>query len=410
MNFIIEKSNSIFRLMFSFAWIVYIPLRLVLWSEDVLTYDRAIDLIGLLYILVIFGSPLISKTKSKINGVTLLIGLPFFTISSYLFPDLDTSYILLIKLLSLKEVILVKKMIDDIDNLHPVIARIAPLGAIVPGLVHLIACGWIHVEDSAQVLNIQDPIFIYGRAVYWTITTLTTVGYGDISARTLAQMAYSNMVMIIGVGFFGYVLSNVATLLARLDGARESYMTNLDQVESYMSYNNIPKELRLKVREYLRYLWESRKGFDDNGALGQLPKTLQSDLAFFINHSVIEKVPILQGASQDVVREIVVELRSRVCVPKEYIFRYGEPGDAMFFIQKGEVDIVSENGQILATLGAGSFFGEMALLNSSPRNASARSVQYVDLFVLSQSAFHLTLSRYPEFKRQVQEIVLQRSA
>ena len=60
--------------------------------------------------------------------------------------------------------------------------------------------------------------------------------------------------------------------------------------------------------------------------------------------------------------------------PGEILFREGEPGDSMYVMQTGRVQItknVSNGERILATLGAGEFFGEMAILNDHPRTATA---------------------------------------
>ena len=124
---------------------------------------------------------------------------------------------------------------------------------------------------------------------------------------------------------------------------------------------------------------------------------------------IIEKVPVLKGADRRLLEEIVLELKPRVIIPGEEIFRAGEPGDAMYFIQRGEVQIVAGDGTVLATLRPGSFFGESALLTTRPRNASARAVDYGDVFTLSREAFERVLDRHPAFRQQVQTIASSRA-
>ena len=62
----------------------------------------------------------------------------------------------------------------------------------------------------------------------------------------------------------------------------------------------------------------------------------------------------------------------------DVLFREGEPGREMYVIQAGRVNItkkVRETEKILATLGAGEFFGEMAILNNKPRSAGAAMIR-----------------------------------
>jgi hypothetical protein len=74
--------------------------------------------------------------------------------------------------------------------------------------------------------------------------------------------------------------------------------------------------------------------------------------------------------------------------PGQYVFRQGDAGDCAYFIRSGEVEVVvEEDGRVLARLGAGEYFGEMALLSNRPRNATVRTVAPVELAVLGKKNF-----------------------
>jgi CRP/FNR family transcriptional regulator, cyclic AMP receptor protein len=74
----------------------------------------------------------------------------------------------------------------------------------------------------------------------------------------------------------------------------------------------------------------------------------------------------------------------------DLLFREGEPGKEMFVIQAGKVNItktVRDTEKILATLGAGEFFGEMAILNNKPRSAGAVMAADGKLLVIDSRTF-----------------------
>jgi NADH dehydrogenase len=78
--------------------------------------------------------------------------------------------------------------------------------------------------------------------------------------------------------------------------------------------------------------------------------------------------------------------------PGDYIIRQGEPPSSFFVIEKGEVEIVRSSpekpeGEILAVLGAGNFFGETALLGSQPRTASARARSQAEIVIMGRHVF-----------------------
>lgn len=82
------------------------------------------------------------------------------------------------------------------------------------------------------------------------------------------------------------------------------------------------------------------------------------------------------------------------------IIREGDVGHDMYIIQSGQVRISKRKTRgevVLATLGKGDFFGEMSLLESLPREATARAVGEVRLLVLSRGGLLFRLRRDPTF-------------
>jgi CRP-like cAMP-binding protein len=82
------------------------------------------------------------------------------------------------------------------------------------------------------------------------------------------------------------------------------------------------------------------------------------------------------------------------------IIREGDVGHDMFIVQSGQVRISKQKNHgevVLATLGRGDFFGEMSLLESLPREATARAVGEVRLLALSRGGLLFRLRRDPTF-------------
>jgi CRP-like cAMP-binding protein len=89
---------------------------------------------------------------------------------------------------------------------------------------------------------------------------------------------------------------------------------------------------------------------------------------------LLQRIPLFEGLSPRELANIERILHRRTYQAEENIFRQGEPGMGMYIIEEGRVAITAEpSGNLLAELTEGEFFGELALLDDSPRSASARA-------------------------------------
>lgn len=394
----------------------WLPIRLIGYvpaTEVEIFFDLVISFVSgvniYLYFVTSERSP--KNFSSWLNlGLALdLICLLPLSLFAFVFFDQTVDGLLLFNLLCARHIRQIKPFLDEFDSLQPITYRLVPLLVSMPLLVHLIACAWIGL-GSGNVGPDADPMMTYVKAIYWTFTTLTTVGYGDISAKTAGQMLFTCFVQVMGVGVFGFILSNVASLLSRSDAAREHHMDNLDKVETFMRTHHIPTELRGKIRSYYHYLWVTKKGYKDQSLLEDLPGKIQSELFFHINKSIVEKVPFLADASQELIEDLMNELEPRIFVPGERIFRSGDRGDALYFIHSGQIDILTTENKLIANLHDGAFFGEMALVSDRPRSATARATSFCDLYSLSRASFEKVTTAYPEFRSHIEKVVEQRQS
>ncbi len=291
-------------------------------------------------------------------------------------------------------------------GVNPAILRLFLLGFWVMMAAHLIACGWMLILGNPEDLM---PIARYIRAFYWTITTLTTIGYGDITPSGSAQTVFVILVEILGAGIYGLVIGSIASLVANIDVAKAQHREKVDRVNAFLRYKAIPAELQGKVNGYYGYLWETRRGYDEQVVLEDLPEPLKVSVSLHINKEMIERVPIFEQASEELIKDIIMNLTPVVFCPGDSVVTVGEVGFDMYFISKGRVDVVSaDESTVYATLNAGDFFGEIALLLSTPRTATIRTREYCDLYRLDKQTFERVVGRYPKFAGKMKDLAEKR--
>ncbi|MGA2641185.1 MAG: cyclic nucleotide-binding domain-containing protein [Spirochaetia bacterium] len=317
--------------------------------------------------------------------------------------------IMVTKLMKMVKISKVSAIFNDIReslSVSPALMRLVTFGFWFVTAVHLMACGWVLIGASE---HFRPPFDQYLRGVYWCVTTIATIGYGDYtpSHDSNGQIIYTVVVMIFGVGMYGYIIGNVATLIANLDVARANYQAKMEEINDFLRTKRVPGTLQARVRNYYAYLWETQKSVSSISITEELPHTLSMEISLFLNRAILEKVSLFKSANEIFIREIVQLLRPMVFLPDDYIIRQGEYGDCMYFLSNGDVEVLV-NGVRVASLGQGSPFGETALIQGEKRMASIRALSYCDVYKLIKADFDALRGRYPDFDSQVKKVVEER--
>ena len=236
---------------------------------------------------------------------------------------------------------------------------------------HWLACAWSSITPTYE----GDALTRYLCSYYWVVETLATVGYGETTPTTNLQRVFAIGVMLTGVAVYGYVIGNVAGMLARRDPAKTQYFENIDRLNTFIKHRDLPPRLRARILDFYAYVWRRRLGFDESSFLGTLPPGLRREVEMELKRGLLSRIPLFRGLSEAFIEEVALSLRPDVYVPGEHVFRQGAPGDRMYFVIEGRLRVLRADEEI-GSLGDGDFFGEVALFTSQPRNASVQAATF----------------------------------
>lgn len=129
---------------------------------------------------------------------------------------------------------------------------------------------------------------------------------------------------------------------------------------------------------------------------------------FVVTFAMVAHVPLFARLDAASISDLVGILRARTVHAGTVIIRKGEPGDAMYLIASGTVDVDTSGGKV--RLEEGDFFGEMALLTRERRTATVTAIKSTDLLVLDCDDFHRFIDRNPAIGAHVRAVAQGRAA
>ena len=128
---------------------------------------------------------------------------------------------------------------------------------------------------------------------------------------------------------------------------------------------------------------------------------------FVVTFGMVAHVPLFSHLDAASISDLVGILRARTVPAGTVVIRKGEPGDAMYLIASGAVEVEAPGGKV--RLEEGDFFGEMALLTRERRTATVTATKSTDLLVLDCDDFHRFIDRNPEIGAHVRAVAQERT-
>jgi voltage-gated potassium channel len=271
--------------------------------------------------------------------------------------------------------------------------------AIVDGLsVYNASLGMHNIKSEGVTFA-----FCYVRAVHFTITTLSTVGYGDIRPYGDLETTFELIVVVTSACIFASIIGSIAAYFANADTSGQvAFKADLRKMKRYMKYREIPDALQTSILNHFFSLYQRQQGHDMDDILNVLPLPLRLKIALHVHRDVIMNVNILRLADRNLQSHVAMALKPQVCMPGDYIYRAGDIGREVYLVNSGKVIVSYPDKKFPdVTLPSGGIFGNYTLNSvSGARRSTARALTNCDLFLLPKHKLEDIVQLFPEQKNR----------
>ncbi|KAM6893947.1 voltage-gated inwardly rectifying potassium channel KCNH7-like [Xenentodon cancila] len=250
-------------------------------------------------------------------------------------------------------------------------------------------------SDPSSGPSIKDK---YVTALYFTFSSLTSVGFGNVSPNTNSEKIFSICVMLIGSLMYASIFGNVSAIIQRLYSGTARYHLQMLRVKEFIRFHQIPNPLRQRLEEYFQHAWTYTNGIDMNMVLKGFPECLQADICLHLNKSLLQGCKAFRGATKGCLRALAMRFKTTHAPPGDTLVHSGDVLTALYFVSRGSIEILKDD-VVMAILGKNDIFGEMIHLYTKPGKSCAdvRALSYCDLHTIQREEILEVLDMYPEF-------------
>ncbi|CAG4909188.1 unnamed protein product [Colias eurytheme] len=277
--------------------------------------------------------------------------------------------------------------------------------------------GWINnlaERLKIPIVNISHSES-YVTALYFTCSSLTSVGFGNVSANTLPEKIFSILVMLVGALMHAVVFGNVTAIIQRMYSRRSMYQSKWRDLKDFLTINQVPKELKQRMQDYFQTMWSLNHGIDIHETLKEFPEELRGDVSLHLHREILS-LPIFESASQGCLKLLSLHIRNNFCAPGEYLVHKGDALTYIYYICNGSMEVM-QNDMVVAILGKGDLVGcdmntHLQAYNGTGTSQSnnpdvvvksssdVKALTYCDLKCINMIGLAEVLRLYPEYQQE----------
>jgi hypothetical protein len=240
---------------------------------------------------------------------------------------------------------------------------------------------------------------IYTAAIYYSVMTITSIGYGDISAsaKNSVEMWVAVSLMMVSSLIWASVIGTYCGVVATLNPDRAAFHEMIQELNRFMAREDLEAGLQFRLREYFHRSRHLRMANAQQRLLGQMPPSLRGEVAWATCQTWLASIYFLKGAPREFMVELALCLQAMVYAPDDQ-----PEHDYLYIVHAG---IALYQARVVTK---GQCFGEDIILVSPHLRgkARARAIDYLEVFYVGRSELLHVAARYPVVARSIRRAAI----
>ncbi|XP_027364339.1 potassium channel KAT3-like [Abrus precatorius] len=251
----------------------------------------------------------------------------------------------------------------------------------------------------------------YVTAIYWSIVTLTTTGYGDLHAENTREMLFDIAYMLFNLGLTSYIIGNMTNLVVHWTSRTRNFRDTVKAASEFASRNHLPHRIQDQMLSHICLRFKT-EGLKQQETLNDLPKAIRSSIAHHLFFPVVQKVYLFQGVSHDFLFQLVSDMEAEYFPPKEDVVLQNESSTDLYVLVSGAVDLIryiDGHDQVLGKTVAVDAFGEIGVLYGVQQPFTVRTTELSQILRVNKTSLMNVLRANPRDAQIIMDNLLMRS-
>ncbi|KAG3115008.1 hypothetical protein PI125_g5923 [Phytophthora idaei] len=303
----------------------------------------------------------------------------------------------------------IPKYISQLDDVYAKYFVVLKMFKVLLGILllsHFIACirflfgydehgedHWLpHMPHHEQTLRTK-----YLTSIFWAFGVMTGLFEGELP-HSIPAFIFTISVAICGFLLFTYLCATFF-MISKCESQNEASEARINQFKHLLSFHHVPEELQIQAVGYLKRYYTYAES-NDREAMRLLCPSIRKDVQVALMKDRVASVVIFQGCSEQLIVAIT-SLLEMLSLPAYFVvFKAGDRGDAMFFVNSGVLHVMVDGVKVREER-KGDFFGEMSVFLNRPRHATVVTNTYCTLYTLARFHLERVLDGYPEYAKLI---------
>ena len=213
--------------------------------------------------------------------------------------------------------------------------------------LHIVACIFIFIGKNQienWILNFgfenYDFYNLYFISIYYIITTVTTVGYGDLSCVTPIEKIFGLFMEIVGIIAYSFALSSISNYVKEKSDKSEEFFQKCQILEDIkINYPNFSDDLYKRIYRYLKAdVFDDKK--DNKLILNSLPISLKNDLVYNMYKPIIDNFFFFKNFNNiDFIVSVILSFKPIIALRNDVLMKHGDYVEDIIFVKYGRLSL-----------------------------------------------------------------------